>query len=153
MEGFAATSIVVEMVLETLMNRREILFEGYTQNELLALSREDMDLLVLTGKPIIFRAGSATILGEFRAEGGRLYVELAHVDGGGEGVLLSICALARRFARLNNIEGIRWIVDAVHCANPNPKLRHVLEHKGFVICGDAYCLSEELEPRSAKPNP
>ena len=47
----------------------EVLFEGYTEDELLALPKEQIEAMILTGQPVIFRAGSATILGEFRVEG------------------------------------------------------------------------------------
>jgi hypothetical protein len=40
------------------MSRRsEVLFEGYTEDELLALPRELMEAMILTGQPVIFRAG------------------------------------------------------------------------------------------------
>lgn len=130
--------------------KSEVLFEGYTEDELLALPREQIQAMILTGKPVVFRAGSATILGEFRVEGNRLRIELAQIDGGGEGVLLSIWALARRFAQLNQLTAIEWIVDAVHCAKPNLKLRRVLDRRGFVIkvlpaVGEAYYLLEPID--------
>ena len=129
--------------------RPEVLFEGYTQNEILALSKDVIESMILTGEPVIFRAGSATILGEFRVDGRRLRIELAQIDGGGEGVLLSLGALARRFAQLNQLEAIEWIIDAVHCAQPNLKLRGVLERRGFVVTalpsvGQAYYLLESF---------
>jgi hypothetical protein len=49
--------------------RSEVLFEGYTEDELLDLPREEIEAMILTGEPVVFRAGSATILGEFRVEG------------------------------------------------------------------------------------
>jgi hypothetical protein len=129
--------------------RSEVLFEGYTEDELLALPREQVQAMILTGEPVVFRAGSPTILGEFRVEGNRLRIELAQIEGGGEGVLLSIWALARKFAQLNQLTAIEWIVDAVHCAQPNLKLRRVLERRGFVITvlpavGEAYYLMEPI---------
>jgi hypothetical protein len=127
------------------MSRSEILFEGYMEEEILALPREQVDAMILTGQPVVFRAGSATILGEFRVEGSLLPIELAQIDGGGEGVLLSTCALARRFAQLNHLTVIEWVVDAVHCANPNLKLRRVLERKGFKISGESYRLTEPID--------
>jgi hypothetical protein len=111
----------------------EVLFEGYTEDELLALPKEQIEAMILTGQPVIFRAGSATILGEFRVEGNRLRIELAQIEGGGEGVLVAIRALARRYAQLHQLAAIEWVVDAVHCAQPNLKLRRVLERRGFVI--------------------
>jgi hypothetical protein len=132
------------------MSRRsEVLFEGYTEDELLALPRELMEAMILTGQPVIFRAGSATILGEFRVEGNRLHIELAQIEGGGEGVLVAIWALARRYAQLHQLAAIEWVVDAVHCAQPNLRLPRVLERRGFVIkalpaVGEAYYLLEPV---------
>ena len=130
-------------------NRPEILFEGYTENEILALPREQVEAMILTGRPVVFRAGSATILGEFRVDGSRLQIELAQIEGGGEGVLLGLGALARRFALLNNLSAVEWIVHAVQCAKPNLKLRRVLERRGFVVSklptvGEAYYKREEI---------
>jgi hypothetical protein len=130
--------------------RSEILFEGYTQNEILALPKDLVESMILTGEPVIFRAGSATVLGEFRVDGKRLRIELAQIEGGGEGVLLSIGALARRFAQLNQLEAIEWAIDAVDCAQPNLKLRGVLERRRFVVralpsMGRAYYKLELLE--------
>jgi hypothetical protein len=48
---------------------------------------------VLSGRPIVFRAGSAEILGEFKIKGESLMVELAQIDGGGEGVLPTLTSL------------------------------------------------------------
>jgi hypothetical protein len=28
---------------------------------------------------------------------------------------------------------VEWVVHAVHCSKPNPKLKRVLERKGFII--------------------
>src|ERR1022692_4041894 len=144
--GFAHRIVIRRVAMS---GRSEVLFEGYTEDELLALPREQIQAMILTGEPVVFRAGSATILGEFRVEGTRLRIELAQIEGGGEGVLLSIWALARRFAQLNQFTAIEWIVDAVHCAQPNLKLRRVLERRGFGIkvlptVGEAYHLIEPM---------
>jgi hypothetical protein len=133
--------------------RSEVLFEGYTEDELLDLPREEIEAMILTGEPVVFRAGSATILGEFRVEGKRLRIELAQIEGGGEGVLISIWVLARRFAQLHQLGEIEWIVDAVHCARPNLKLRRVLKSRGFVItvlpdAGEAYYLLDMVRTGS-----
>ena len=72
------------------MNRREILFEGLAEHEILGLPPEEVNGMILIGEPIIFRAGSATILGSFKVAENRLIIELAQIDGGGEGVLLSL---------------------------------------------------------------
>lgn len=127
----------------------EVLFEGYTDEEILALPREQVEAMILTGETVVFRAGSATILGEFRVEHNRLRVELAQIEGGGEGVLVRLGALARRFAQLNKLGAIEWIVHAVYCAKPNLKLRRVLERRRFVVTvlpevGEAYYLLEPI---------
>ena len=92
---------------------------------------EQIEGLVLTGQPMVFRAGSATVLGEFRREKDRLVVELAQIEGGGEGVLVSLGSLVKRYARLHRIETVEWIIHAVTCAKPNLKLRRVLDRRGF----------------------
>lgn len=129
------------------MSRHEVKFEGLSEQEILDLPKDHVETLVLFGQPIVFRAGSATILGSFKQTSGRLVIELAQIEGGGEGVLISLALLARRYARLNAITELEWIVHAVTCAKPNPKLRRVLERRGFVVrqiddVGEAYHLIE-----------
>jgi hypothetical protein len=113
--------------------RKEILIEGYTTEEILNLPHEEVEALVLTGQPLIFKVGSAQILGEFRVEGKRLVVELAQIDGGGEGVLPTLWLLVERYAKHQGLDEIEWIIHALNCAKPNPKLRPILERRGFVI--------------------
>jgi len=125
----------------------EILFEGYSGAELEKLPLEQMEALVLNGQPIVFHAGSATILGAFKRVGVRLTIDLAHVDGGGEGVLLSLGAVAARYARLHGIDETEWIVRAVNCEKPNMKLRRALLRRGFAQrkmddCGEVFYLLE-----------
>jgi hypothetical protein len=114
-------------------HRIEILFDGFSEEEILGLTVEQIEGLVLTGQPIVFRAGSATVLGEFRREQDRLVVELAQIEGGGEGVLVSLGSLVKRYARLNRLKTVEWIVHAVTCAKPNLKLRRVLDRRGFTV--------------------
>jgi hypothetical protein len=101
----------------------------------------------LLGEPLVFRAGSAIILGSFKIARDRLVIELAQIEGGGEGVLVSPGEEIREAARF---VGSR--VDcAVSCAKPNLKLRRVLEHRGFIIkeiegTGEAYHLFEMNQP-------
>jgi hypothetical protein len=76
-------------------------------------------------------------------------IELAQIEGGGEGVLISVASLAKRYATLRKLSGIEWIVHAVSCAKPNLKLRRVLERRGFEVrhvegFGEAYYLFETL---------
>jgi hypothetical protein len=129
--------------------KKPILIEGYSSEEILGLPTEQLKAFVFTGKPLVFKTGSAQILGEFTLVDTRLVIELAHIDGGGEGALPTIAALAEKYARRNNLAAVEWIVHAVHCAKPNPKLRRVLERRGFQIqdiagYGEAFYLKKEL---------
>ena len=129
------------------MPAREVLFEGLSEEEILNLPQEELQNLILLGEPLVFRAGSAVLLGSFKIVRDRLVIELAQIEGGGEGVLVSLASLAKRYARLRNLSGVEWIIHAVTCAKPNLKLRHVLEHRGFIIeeiqgIGEAYHLIE-----------
>lgn len=131
------------------MAQRKVLFEGFTDDELLELPAGTIEELIVIGEPLIFRAGSATILGSFRVCEDRLIIELAQIDGGGEGVLVSLASLAQRYARLRQVRRVEWIVHAVACAKPNLKLRKVLERRRFVVesvdgIGTAYHLVEVL---------
>jgi hypothetical protein len=112
---------------------REILFEGFSRDQILQLPAEQIEKLVLTGEPIVFAAGSARILGEFRLQNNRLVVTLAQIEGGGEGVLPSLWRLIEDYAKSRSLEGVEWVVHAVSCAKPNPKLKRVLERKGFAV--------------------
>jgi hypothetical protein len=60
--------------------RREALFEGLREEEILSLLKETVEQLVLLGEPLVFRAGSAVVLGSFKVEAGRLVVELAQIE-------------------------------------------------------------------------
>ena len=81
----------------------------------------------------MFPAGSATILGQFGVQADQLVIELAQIDGGGEGVLPSLAAVAQRYARRRKLRTIEWLVYATACARPNLKLRRVLERRGFTV--------------------
>jgi hypothetical protein len=80
-----------------------------------------------------FTIGTAEVLGEFRLQPDAVVLELASIDGGGEGVLLSLTSLARRYARSRGLSRIEWIGHAVVCAKQNLKLRRVLDRRGFVV--------------------
>jgi len=112
---------------------KEILLEGFSPEEILRLPADQVEVLVFTGQPIVFRAGSATILGEFRLNTRTLVIELAQIEGGGEGVLIAIGSLARRYAQLHGLDAVEWIVHAVNCAKPNLKLRKILDRRGFTL--------------------
>ncbi|MGV3721816.1 MAG: hypothetical protein ACO1SX_12965 [Actinomycetota bacterium] len=113
--------------------RSPMLIEGYTVTQILDLPDETLDQLVLTGEALAFRAGSAEVLGQFRIRDNLLVVELAQIEGGGEGVLPALWALVEKYARQRELDGSEWIVHAVNCAAPNPKLRRILELRGFEI--------------------
>ena len=128
---------------------REVDIEGYTANEILNLPDEELDAFVLLDKPIVFRAGSAEILGEFKIKDESLIVELAQIDGGGEGVLPTLTSLAGRYAKKRGLKKVQWIVHALNCAEPNLKLRRVMERRGFQIVdiegvGKAYYQIHEI---------
>jgi hypothetical protein len=105
--------------------------EGYSAEEILDLVGSDLRDTVFSGKPIVFHVGSAQVLGTFRLVPGQVVAELAHIDGGGEGVLLFLSNLLRQFGRQNHITSILWIVHALTCAAPNTRLRALLERRGF----------------------
>ena len=111
----------------------EIRIEGYTADELLAALDEETEALLFSGSALVFRAGTATILGQFAVDGDRLVLELAQIEGGGEGVLPALGALAQRYARKRGLRAVEWLVYATACAKPNLKLRRVLERRGFAI--------------------
>ena len=110
--------------------------EGYTPSEILTIADEDLDLFVFTASPVVFRAGSAEVLGQFEVRGDRMIVDLAHIDGGGEGLLPTIAMLVNRVAERRRLAEIEWLVRAVNCASPNPKLRRVLDRRGFAVVTD-----------------
>ena len=109
------------------------LLEGYSVEELRGLPNEVWDAIVLQDEAMVFKAGSANLLGKFKRAGDSLILELAHIDGGGEGALPAIAAAATAYAKREKLDFIEWRVHAVNCAKPNLKLRRVLERKGFVV--------------------
>jgi hypothetical protein len=106
--------------------------EGYSAEEILELVTTDLRELVFSGNPMVFRVGSAQVLAAFRLSSRQIVAELAHIDGGGEGVLLFVSRLVRQFGGQNGITSVLWIVHALTCAAPNPRLRALLERRGFV---------------------
>jgi len=106
--------------------------EGYSADEILELVTTDLREIVFSGSPIVFRVGSAYVLATFRLSHDQIVAELAHIDGGGEGVLLFLSRLVRQFGGQNRIASVLWIVHALTCAAPNPRLRALLERRGFI---------------------
>jgi hypothetical protein len=134
----------------------DVRIEGYTPEELLALPDTDLDGLLAHDRPIVFRVGSATILGQVRVVAGAIVVEVAHVDGGGEGVLPVLWNVVSGIARRRNWERVEWIVHATRCAKPNPALRRVLQRKGFTLCelptiGQVYFLAVDVPSAAGAP--
>lgn len=134
---------------------RTIPIEGFTSEQILALSPVELSAYITPGEPIVFKAGSAEILGRFWAEGTALVLELAQIEGGGEGVLRTIASLAERYSRREGLTALDWRVHAIHCAQPNLKLRRVLEHLGFQIrevtgTGECYHWIQPLHPSATE---
>lgn len=128
---------------------KTISIEGYSIDEILLLPDEQLKSFVFVDEPIVFKVGSAEILGEFRIENNNLIVELAQIEGGGEGVLPLLFILAKKYAQQHNLQKVEWIVHALNCAKPNPKLRPIMERKGFTIeniegIGQAYYYSQTI---------
>ena len=116
------------------MNKhRTIEIEGYSPDEILSLPEEELNTFVFCNEPIVFRAGTAEILGQFQIKQDRLVLELAHINGGGEGVLPTISTIANQFARRESLRFVEWRVHAIRCPRPNLKLRRILERRGFEI--------------------
>ena len=105
--------------------------EGLSPEALKALPTDDLEALLAFGRPITFRMGTATVLAEFNKNDGDLLVNLAHIDGGGEGVLASLWKLIASYARERGYHGLVWNVHALTCANPNPRLQRFLRNQGF----------------------
>jgi hypothetical protein len=130
---------------------KRINIEGFSPDEILAIPDEEMDQFFLIGWPVIFHAGSAEILGEFKLQDDALIIELAQIDGGGEGVLLILSSLSRRYAKKRGLNRVEWVVHALNCAEPNLKLRRVMERRGFKVKdvpgkGLAYTYVDEVAP-------
>ena len=126
-----------------------IKIEGETVKEILNWPESYFDKLVLINEPIIINIGSAEVLGQFAVYNEELIVELAQIDGGGEGVLPAISRIAKHLAKMKSLKSINCIVHAIHCAEPNLKLREHLVKTGFVIDnvpgkGDAYVKKIEI---------
>ncbi|WP_146210015.1 hypothetical protein [Vitiosangium sp. GDMCC 1.1324] len=87
---------------------RRILLEGYTPEEILRLSDEELRAFVFADEPLVFQAGSAQVLGQFQVKEARLVVELAQIDGGGEGILQTLWHLSEHYARSRGLDSVEW---------------------------------------------
>ena len=112
--------------------RREVLFEGCREEEIPNLPKEMIEKLIALGQPLGFPAGSASapLRNWWRTFGHR-----ARADRGWQAreCCYHLASLRRRYARLHGFSDVEWIVPAVSCAKPNPKLRRVLEGRGFIV--------------------
>lgn len=113
------------------MNTSNIQIEGLNPEDLISL--EDLEGYVLVGRPIVFSIGSAEILAEFSKADDVLFVEIAVVERGGEGVLPTLIRTIERSALARGFVAIEWSIYARNCAVPNPKLEKVLRHLNFEI--------------------
>ena len=112
---------------------QSILIEGFTLQEIIAFTDAELEAWILVEDPIVFKVGTAEILCKIEIVNQSLVIELAQIDGGGEGVLRTIGSLARRFAQQRDLQNIEWIVHSLDCSKPNPKLNPMLERTGFTI--------------------
>src|SRR5687768_17149262 len=123
--------------------------EGYSVDEVLQFIDADLASYLFTEESLILQIGTAKILGQVRQTEKRLTIELAHIEGGGEGVLPTLWVLANRYAERKGQREVEWILHALTCANPNMKLRRLLERRGFTVetiedIGEAYYLLHKL---------
>lgn len=108
---------------------REILLKGYSPDEILKMTDKELNLFVFVNEPIVFATGTAQILGNFRLKPDTFVIELAQIEGGGEGVLSTLWALTEKYARKRGLRKVEWIVYAINCARPNLKLKRILEKR------------------------
>lgn len=125
------------MRLKNMSRRNEILIDGLSAEELLSWSDSpEFQEIVFTDEAVIFRAGTSQVLGQFKKDDDKLRIVLSHIEGGGEGVLLTLMNLVRKFGKKQELKEIEWIVHAVDCPKPNPRLPRILELKGFHVFED-----------------
>ena len=111
----------------------QLLIEGFRPDELPEALGPELEAEVVNGRPLVARVGTAEVLISLAIDGGLLRAELAHVDGGGEGVLPALISVVVRLAQRRGAADIEWFVFATNCARPNPRLRPILERRGFVV--------------------
>ncbi len=116
---------------------KEFLIEGFTEKEINELIQSEEFLnIIFSDEPVIFKAGSSEILGNFKKQENELTITFSHIIGGGEGVLLKLMNMFRDYAKNTKKVKITWVVHAVDCPKPNPKLPKILEKKKFFIVND-----------------
>jgi hypothetical protein len=109
------------------------LIEGFRPDELPEALSPELQREILGGRPLVARAGTSEVLMSLELRDDVLRAELAHVDGGGEGVLPALLSIIIRLGRIHGAREVEWLVFATNCARPNPRLRPVLERRGFVV--------------------
>ncbi len=124
--------------------------EGVSLRALKTLRKDEQDALLAFGNPITFRIGTANILAEFNRSDRELIVNLAHIDGGGEGVLVLLWKAVRTYAANRGYMSVQWHVHALTCVRPNPRLQHFLRLRGFAevdheVYGHIFALRENLD--------
>ncbi|NVJ99761.1 MAG: hypothetical protein HWE25_16540 [Alphaproteobacteria bacterium] len=110
-----------------------IQIEGLSVQDILALPFDELAALVFIDRPIVINVGSAEVLGQFAVDQDSITVELAQIDGGGEGILPALTKISRHVGKQAGVSEIRCIVHALNCAKPNLKLRAHLIKTGFEI--------------------
>ena len=65
-------------------------------------------------------------------------------------MLPTLTSLAHRYAKRRGLKKVECVVHALNCAEPNMKLRRVMERRGFRIkdvedVGQAYYLTYEID--------
>lgn len=133
-------------------NREPIRIEGYTLDDILQFPVEELLEYVESSAPVIVAIGSAEVLCEFRIQNGTLVAVMAHIDGGGEGVLRAAHRLLADTAYRMGCTDLKLVATAVNCAEPNLKLRRLLERLNFGVesteeYGEAYVLNERIRAR------
>ena len=108
-----------------------ILIDRIKPDELISMG--DLEAYAIAGRPIVFTVGSAEVLADFSKSESVLFVEIAVVEQGGEGVLPVLIDTIERAALTRGFIAIEWSVFARNCATPNQKLTRVLERIGFVV--------------------
>jgi len=133
------------------MNKRnKILIEGVSSEEILEIIDDpEFEQGIISNEPLVFNIGSAEVLAQFGILNDEIIVDLVHITGGGEGVLLIIRNLVKSYCKQREISTINWQIHATNCVNPNPKLKRILELRNYQIKnvanrGNVYCKKEKL---------
>lgn len=115
-----------------------ILIDGLSPDELLDLVKDpEYEAMIFIDEPIIFKIGTSTVLAQLEKTDRSIVIEISHIEGGGEGVLVTLNSTLKKYCRLKDIETLEWFIYATNCVNPNPKLGRVLVLKGYRVVNDA----------------